>query len=73
MFVICQCSQPFWDREHEEVNSRLWSGKVPLAGVWGSDLFMKFWGFSRVAFPAPTPKNEVTGRDFFFNGDNMTE
>lgn len=75
MFVICQCSPPLWDREHEEVNSRLWSGKGPLTSISSSDLFMKFWGFSRVSFPAPLQGMRSLGGIFFFffNGNNTAE
>ena len=47
------------------MNSQFWSGKVLLARNWGSDLFMKFWGFSRVASPAPLQGIMSLGRDFF--------
>lgn len=71
MFVICQCSPPFWDRKHEEVNSRLWSGKGPLTRISSS---YEILGLLQSIFPCPTPRNEVTGRDFFFfNGNNTAE
>lgn len=73
MFVICHCSPLFWDREHEEVNSHLWSGKGPLTRILGSDLFMKFWGFSRVSFPALLQGMRSLGGIFFLNGNNMAE
>lgn len=53
MLVIDQSSQLFWDRGNDQVNSSLWSEKVPLNRIWAS-CSVKCWSFSRVvALPSP--------------------